>query len=86
MVKVTFGDPNMEIKRDDPNRRRILEQDRKSIADYIYGKDIAKILNMSEDFEEARKDIKINQASLKGNDSIRIQATSGMTTQSKLKK
>ena len=35
---------------------------------------------MSEDFEEARKDIKINPASLKGNDSIRIQATSGMTT------
>ena len=51
----------------------------------IYGKDIAKILNMSEDFEEARKNIKINPASLKGNDSIRIQATSGMTTQSKLK-
>ena len=22
MVKVTFGDPNMEIKRDDPNRRK----------------------------------------------------------------
>ena len=36
---------------------------------------------MSEDFEEARKDIKINPASLKVcNDSIRIQATSGMTT------
>ena len=52
----------------------------KVLPDYIPGKDIAKILNMSEDFEEARKDIKINPASLKGNDSIRIQATSGMTT------
>ena len=52
----------------------------KVLPDYIPGKDIAKILNMSEEFEEARKDIKINPASLKGNDSIRIQATSGMTT------
>ena len=52
----------------------------KVLPDYIPGKDIAKILNMSEDFEEARRDIKINPASLKGNDSIRIQATSGMTT------
>ena len=56
----------------------------KILPDYIPGKDIAKILNMSEDFEEARlgygKDVKINPASLKGSDSIRIQATSGMTT------
>ncbi len=56
----------------------------KVLPDYIPGKDIAKILNMGEEFEEAKlgygKDIKINPASLKGTDSIRIKATSGMTT------
>ena len=56
----------------------------KILPDYIPGKDIAKILNMSHEFKEARlsygKDVKINPASLKGNDSIRIKATSGMTT------
>ena len=52
VVKVNFGDPNMEIKRDDPARRKALELD---IIAIIRGQNIKHVIGRAASGEEARK-------------------------------